>query len=68
MKRLRAALPELRILVGRWAPASLADESTQSLRDAGADHVAATLAQTREYLGGLEEIPRLPVPVAVNVA
>ena len=63
VKRLRAAFPELRILVGRWGPPALADESTQALRDAGANHVASTLAQTREYLGGLEEIPRIPVPV-----
>jgi hypothetical protein len=62
VKRLRAAFPELRIIVGRWAPATLADESTQSLREAGANHVAATLAATREYVGSLEEIPRLPVP------
>jgi predicted PurR-regulated permease PerM len=64
VKRLRAACPELQILVGRWAPPTLADESTQALREAGANHVASTLAQTREYLGGLEEIPRLPVPGA----
>jgi len=51
--------------VGRWAPPALADESTQPLRDAGADHVASTLAQTREYIGSLEEIPRIPVPAAV---
>ena len=56
VKRLRDAFPELRILVGRWAPPSLADESTQALRDAGANHVASTLAQTREYVGGLQEI------------
>jgi predicted PurR-regulated permease PerM len=62
VKRLRAAFPELRILVGRWAPPALADDSTQALRDAGANHVASTLAQTREYVGGLEEIPRIPVP------
>ena len=61
VKRLRAACPELRILVGRWAPPTLADESTQALREAGANHVASTLAQTREYLGGLEEIPRVAV-------
>jgi predicted PurR-regulated permease PerM len=58
VKRLRAACPELRILVGRWAPPALADESTQALREAGANHVASTLAQTREYLGGLEAEPR----------
>jgi predicted PurR-regulated permease PerM len=68
VKRLRGALPELRILVGRWAPPSLADESTQGLREAGADHVASTLAQTREYLVSLEAIPRLPVPVAARIA
>ena len=62
VKRLRAAFPELRILVGRWGPPALADESTQALRDAGANHVASTLAQTRDYLGGLVEIPRIPVP------
>ncbi|MBK5296500.1 MAG: AI-2E family transporter [Vicinamibacteria bacterium] len=66
VKRLRAASPELRILVGRWAPPTLADESTQALREAGANHVASTLAQTREYLGGLEEIARMPVPRAAE--
>ena len=62
VKRLHAALPELRILVGRWAPPALADESTQALRDAGATLVASTLAETRTYLGGLVEIPRIPAP------
>ena len=66
VKRLRAAFPELRILVGRWAPQTLADESTQALREAGASHVGSTLAQTRGYLGGLEEIPRVPVPGAAE--
>jgi predicted PurR-regulated permease PerM len=66
VKRLRAAFPELQILVGRWAPQTLADENTQALREAGASHVASTLAQTREYLGGLEEIPRVPVPGAAE--
>jgi predicted PurR-regulated permease PerM len=62
VKRLRAAFPELRIIVGRWGPPTLADESTQSLREAGANHIASTLAQTREYVGGLEEMPRIPAP------
>ena len=65
VKRLRAALPDVRILVGRWGPPSLADESTQGLRDAGADLVASTLAETRTYLGGLVDLPRPPSPVAV---
>ena len=62
VKRLRAALPEMRILVGRWSPPLLADESTQTLRDAGATLVSATLAETRDYLAGLVEIPRVPPP------
>ena len=60
VKRLHAALPDVRILVGRWGPAALADESTQPLRDAGASLVASTLAETRTYLGGLADIPRIP--------
>ena len=64
VKRLHAALPDVRILVGRWGPPALADESTQVLRDAGADLVASTLAETRTYLGGLVEIPRIPSPDA----
>jgi predicted PurR-regulated permease PerM len=67
VKRLRAALPEVRILVGRWAPPALADESTQVLRETGANHVGATLVETREYLGGLVEIPRIPIPETVSV-
>jgi predicted PurR-regulated permease PerM len=62
VKRLRAALPEVRILVGRWGPPALADDSTQVLREAGANLVASTLVETRTYLGGLVEIPRIPVP------
>jgi hypothetical protein len=62
VKRLHAALPNLRILVGRWGPQALADDSTQLLRDGGATLVAATLAETRTYLAGLVEMPRLPLP------
>jgi hypothetical protein len=58
VKRLRAAFPDLRIVVGRWAPPALADESTQILRDAGASHVDSTLIETRTYLTTLLEIPR----------
>jgi predicted PurR-regulated permease PerM len=64
VKRLHAALPNLRILVGRWSPQALTDDSTQLLRDAGATLVASTLAETRTYLGGLVEIPRIPLPGA----
>jgi predicted PurR-regulated permease PerM len=61
VKRLRAALPDVRILVGRWAPPALADDSTQLLRDSGANLVASTLLETRTYLAALVETPRIPV-------
>ena len=65
VRRLRAALPELRIAVGRWGPPALADESSQILLDAGANHVASLLIESRNYLDGLLEMPRLPVPDTV---
>src|SRR6185436_4941928 len=62
VKRLHDALPDLRIVVGRWSPPALADDSSQALKDAGAALVASTMAETREYLAGLVEIPRIPAP------
>ena len=56
VKRLRAAFPNLRIIVGRWAPPALADENAQVLRDAGATHVASTLIETRDYLATLVDV------------
>lgn len=50
VKRLRVALPDLRIVVGRWGPPALADDSTQPLRDAGASVVTPTLVEARTYL------------------
>lgn len=50
VKRLRAALPELRIVVGRWSHPSLAGDSLQPLTDAGASHVSTSLTETRKYL------------------
>jgi len=67
VKRLHATLPDVRILVGRWSPAALADESTQMLRDAGATLVASTLLETRTYLAGLVEIPRIQIPETTGV-
>jgi len=67
VKRLHAAMPDVRILVGRWGPPGLADESTQRLTEAGATLVAVTLTETRTYLGGLVEIPRVPLPEAGGV-
>ena len=61
VRRLHAALPDVRLLAGRWAPPALADESGAGLREAGATLVASTLMETRTYLGGLMEMPRLPL-------
>jgi hypothetical protein len=66
VKRLHAKWPDLRIVVGRWGPSALTDESTHVLREAGATVVHSALAETRTYLGGLVEIPRLPVPVTIG--
>jgi hypothetical protein len=56
VKRLRAALPELQIVVGRWAPATLADDNPRLLLDAGANQVASTLLETRDYLCQLAKL------------
>jgi predicted PurR-regulated permease PerM len=68
VRRLRSTLPELRIAVGRWAPPALADESLQTLLDAGADHVASLLIESRNYFGGLLEMPRLPISDTADAA
>jgi hypothetical protein len=67
VKRIHAALPDVRILVGRWSPPGLADESTQLLRDAGATLVASTLAETTAHLAGLVELPRIGINPAGGV-
>jgi len=50
VRRLRAAAPELKLMVGRWAPPALADETDEELLAAGADHVGKTLLDTRQQL------------------
>jgi hypothetical protein len=50
VKRLRAAVPDAKIVVGRWAPPSLADEHAVPLIEAGAAYVGATLLETRDQL------------------
>ncbi len=62
VKRIRAALPDLHIVVGRWAPRALADESGEGLLQDGATRVAATLLETRDYLATLLDKPRVTVP------
>jgi predicted PurR-regulated permease PerM len=51
--RLRAAVPELTIVVCRWSAPTLADEDPAPLIQAGANHVSTSLADTRNYLRGL---------------
>jgi predicted PurR-regulated permease PerM len=61
VKRIRAALPDLRIIVGRWAPTGLDDDRSDELTADGATHVAATLLETRDYLAGLLDMPRISI-------
>jgi predicted PurR-regulated permease PerM len=55
VRRLRAAYPDLRIIVGRWAPTALADETLQPIVEAGATHVASTLLETTRQLAELAQ-------------
>ena len=50
VRKLRAALPDVTILVGRWAAAELAGDDRTTLMEAGANHVATTLLETRDQL------------------
>jgi hypothetical protein len=43
-------LPNLQIVVGRWAPPELADGEHRHLLDAGTTRVANTLLETRRQL------------------
>jgi len=62
IKRLRAALPELTIVVGRWAPPPLADAQPELILEAGANHVGTTLLETRDQLC---QLARLTLPLTV---
>ncbi len=68
VKRLRTAVPEVKIVVGRWAPPALADESARLLTDAGATHVASTVLETRDYLLHLVQVAAPPAAAAVSPA
>lgn len=49
-KKVRAALPELTIIVGRWAASPLEDDNPRLLPDAGATHVSTRLVEARDVL------------------
>jgi predicted PurR-regulated permease PerM len=50
IRKLRSGVPDVKIIVGRWAPPALADESVAPLAEAGADFVGTTLLETRDHL------------------
>lgn len=59
LRKLRAALPEATILVGRWAPPLFKDDERAALLDAGATHVTTSLVDARDILRRLAaERPR----------
>ncbi len=64
VKRLRATLPEAKILVGRWGRNGNHHEETRAhLLSAGADEVGTTLLETREQLAQLlPAVGRRPRP------
>ena len=49
-KRLRARFPGVKIVVGRWGLKGDVEQNREQLREAGADLVATTLADTRDQL------------------
>jgi predicted PurR-regulated permease PerM len=49
-KRLRARFADVKILVGRWGLKADVESNREQLREAGADAVATTLAETRDQL------------------
>jgi predicted PurR-regulated permease PerM len=61
VKKLRTASADLRIVVGRWAPPMLADETSRELLDAGADYVGATLAESGQQLLELARLQPRPI-------
>ena len=68
VRRLRAAFPDLPIVIGRWAPPALADETMQPLIDAGGTHVSATLLETRRQLFALAHLDTKPGPDRAHAA
>lgn len=51
-KRISHQFPEARLAVGRWGVAEQAEENRAQLTEAGADHVATSLADMSQHLRG----------------
>lgn len=49
-QRLRARLPDTKIVVGRWGLKASVRENLEQLREAGADEMDVTLLKTRDHL------------------
>jgi hypothetical protein len=68
-KRLRARLPKVRIVVGRWGLKDNVEQNEEQLREAGADQVETTLLETRKHLSTwlpvLAQAEAKPAPDAV---
>jgi predicted PurR-regulated permease PerM len=61
VKRLRAAVPEARIVVGRWGRTETREEVRPALLAAGADEVGMSILETRDHV-----LQLLPVLTAVE--
>ena len=55
-KRLRARLPRVRIIVGRWCLTDNVDSNREQLIEAGADLVATTLTEVQNHLNNLRSL------------
>lgn len=51
--KLRAVMPDLRIVVGLWGSSEKASEAIKTLRDSGADEVFTTMAEAAARIGSL---------------
>jgi predicted PurR-regulated permease PerM len=58
--RLRARIPELKILVGRWGATGNVEKVRAQLLEAGADDFATTLAETCDQVAALRTLGALP--------
>jgi predicted PurR-regulated permease PerM len=65
-KRLRASMPGVRVVVGRWGVADEAPADRQSLLAAGADAVGTSLVETRDLV--LQYVRVRPEPTREQVA
>jgi methylmalonyl-CoA mutase cobalamin-binding subunit len=56
VKRLRAAAPDVKIVVGRWGMSNDVETTRETLLAAGADAVGTSLLETRDLIVGLARL------------